>query len=160
MVESLTRGLGNGIPIFVVAALPRLSAGLDQLDDLDTVHISSTAIFAVARVTTDGVAIWVDGKRIAVVVSVDTTLEVSAFPGFNSAKVVRQESLDTENAIKIFYTLVVPSPDWIILCGLVDANKSIEESWVRLQHDPVHVGTHIRVGAGEVGWIIDGVTGC
>ena len=158
-MEILTRGLGSGIPCFIVGALPRLSAGLNHLDDFDAVDISITAIPAVIWVTADRVTTWVRGKRIAVVVSVGTTLEHAAFARLNSGEVVRQESLDTENAIKISNTLVVPSPGWRILGGKVTVNNSIEESWVRLQHNPVHAGTAIGAGAREVGWIIDGVTG-
>ena len=131
---------------------------MNHLDDLDTVEINNTAILAVIWVTTDRVATWVYGIRIDVGVSIDTTLEDVIFTGFNSTEIVSQESLDTENAIKIFNTLVVPSQDWRIIGGKVTVNKSIEENWVRLQHDPVHIGAAIGAGVGEVGWIIAGVT--
>ena len=125
---------------------------------LDTVEINKTAILAVIWVTADRVAAWVHGIRIAVVVSIDTTLEDAMFTGFNSTEIVSQESLDTENTIKIFNTLVIPSPGWRIIGGKVGISNAFEESWVRLQHDPVHVGTGSGAGVGEVGWVIDSVT--
>ena len=125
---------------------------------LDTVEINSTAILAVIWITADRVASWVHGIRIAVVVSIDTTLEDAIFTSFNSTEIVSQESLDTKNTIKIFNTLVIPSPGWRIIGGKVGISNAFEESWVRLQHDPVHVGTGSGAGVGEVGWVIDSVT--
>ena len=153
-MESLTRGLGNVIPAFVVAALPRLSTGVDDLDDLATFNTKSTTILAVTWITAYRVATCISARRVAVVVSVDATLEEAVCTLVNPGEVVSQESLDSKNTIKVLNFLAVPSPVWRILSRNVGVNKGVVERRVRLHHDPVHVEPAIRVGVGKVGWII------